>query len=168
MSKISWQYIAGFFDGEGCISFNHRRGQNPNWYAVQLSMCQKEKAVLIEIQKFLKENQIKSSLYSRKDKQMFSLGVGKTGEIIELVNKLLPFLIVKKEKCKKALKFINKYKLKNPQLTIREQKKILKMHHAGKARMEISRLLGRNYETIRDFLFKEIGLTGHEKGRNKK
>jgi len=53
--NIDWHYVAGFFDGEGCISWH--QGET-----CQAKFTQNDRTVLLELQKFLLSYGIKSGM----------------------------------------------------------------------------------------------------------
>ena len=66
-TNMNWEYIAGFFDGEGCIYIKNSK--------VRLQLTQKPIEVLVIIQKFLKENDINSFIVRNKRNLVHSLRI---------------------------------------------------------------------------------------------
>jgi len=61
--KMNWDYIAGFFDGEGCVSVRaHRTG------FLRATIFNTHKQSILKVHKFLKKKGINSTIYSRKRK----------------------------------------------------------------------------------------------------
>lgn len=86
----SWKYVAGFFDGEGCV-----------WWCVgrsvaQASMSQKLPEVLYQIQEFLKTQGIKSSMRTtnRNNRKIaaHSLEVQGWTNVVPFLKGVLPYL----------------------------------------------------------------------------
>lgn len=101
---ISWEYLAGFVDGEGCIKIYTK----PSGYkVVRCTIGQKHREVLDQIQTFLMTNNAITlsrgcyylQLNSRIDVEHFLLGI-------------LPYLIVKKQD---ALAVLELYALRDPE-----------------------------------------------------
>ena len=89
---MNWEYIAGFFDGEG---YCKKQGR----YTV-IQITQQHKEVLEEIQQFLGYGHI-----YRKDNKLkykgFDLRIFKRKDCIDFITKIKPFSIVKKEELNK-------------------------------------------------------------------
>ena len=107
------QYIAGFFDGEGCVTIS-QRGQ------VQITIAQNEREVLDYIQqKYGGGIHIKDS----KAKICYHWRLSKSALITEFLNKMLPLCIIKKTELKIALKGVDLIRTDNKgckQLTVCE------------------------------------------------
>jgi len=103
--RMSWAYIAGFFDGEGHIGMQGR--------GIQLSMAQSRKRgleVLREIKEFLALHGVKSSTYINKNpEKCHSLWVTNRPDIRYLLNLLMPYLHVKKEEAQDHLRYITMF-----------------------------------------------------------
>jgi len=136
---MNWNYIAGFFDGEGTI--------NPcenNRYKVGITQANKK--VLEEIQLFTKIGHI-HSIKKRKShwKNAWIYYISKQEDVYKFLNTISPRLIVKR---KEILKIIPKLKEKTAQ--IKEQKlKVIKrkqlaekLREKGLSFREIGKRLG--------------------------
>ena len=159
---MTWQYIAGFFDGEGCLTIRKRSNYKKGFYSWELNICQslKQSKVLDEIKIFLDREKIKSKIYSSQSRnlgkcEMRRLIIGRIREIKNFIDKVLPYLIVKKEKCEK---FLNDYKRgvinKNACLSLQDIEIIKKLVGEGENTVKIGKEIGSSYETIRTFLIK--------------
>jgi len=123
---ITWQYLAGFFDGEGCICiYDYERNKTikdkPNKvYKYQeklvkislaqkirfhVSMIQKETKVLEEIHQFLNEQKIKNSLYIYKN-GIGSIQFSSHKAVYLFLKQIYPYLHVKQKKAKLAIEFL--------------------------------------------------------------
>jgi hypothetical protein len=98
---ITWQYVAGFFDGEGTISIGQRGIQ---WSIAQSHLRGRE--VLRRIQSFLLHEGIKSSVYIARPDDCNTLYVTDRKRVRDVISKLMPFLIVKKVECQDALRWM--------------------------------------------------------------
>jgi len=153
--KISWQYIAGFLDGEGTIS-QRKKG---NW-SVEIYQCTKQAKVLFEIQKFLAENNIESHIYKRRHKRQYEntagmwLAISKTKEVLKFLLMIKGFLIVKKEQCENAIKDLQiKTKRGKVRLTREEKERIKELWNKGKTVKEIAEILRLNYNTLNSMIY---------------
>lgn len=97
-------YFAGIFDGEGCIDIDkRRRGGN---MSIRMFVSNTDHNLMFWIKKYFRgyfKWQI-SKKQNRKDLGTWCLG--NIWEIKIILEKLLPYLIVKKAKAKEALKII--------------------------------------------------------------
>jgi intein/homing endonuclease len=99
---INWAYIAGFTDGEGTI--DSRGGY--------MRIYQKQIDVLYRIQEFLKTHGIESTIATRRARKTNFLVIGSEShlqlnsiEMLKLLPKLLPYLIVKKTVAQDFLRY---------------------------------------------------------------
>ena len=104
--KMTWEYLAGFFDGEGCICIYKVRGV-PNVIAT-VSQSEPRLAVIDEICRFLVEHEIRFSRYhrSRENKNwsdVNTINIIHRGSLRKFLKYMIPKLIVKKEKAIEAL-----------------------------------------------------------------
>jgi len=109
--ELSWEYIAGFFDGEGCCKIF--KYQNPGCNAGQrpyIGVNQKTEndLVLQEIAETLDEYDITYCLYSHKYKEQCKMTVLKMQdrkECLKFISYILPYIIVKKRDVLKVKRF---------------------------------------------------------------
>ena len=92
---MDWRYLAGFFDGEGCIRFYQSR----NNYVFQIT--QQKREVLDIIAAFLKSQMVESvRIYKYATypsyKSCYFLRLGRKADIQFVLSKIEPFLIVKR------------------------------------------------------------------------
>ena len=107
MANLSWPYIAGFFDGEGCIFF----GESIQVVFSQSGLVGYE--VLVSIQQFLKDNNINSILRTSVDNRYnhqprrYSLCIKCNRDNVRLfLQKIIPFVHIKRTKAQDVLRFI--------------------------------------------------------------
>ena len=113
--KLSWEYIAGFFDGEGCISLQTNVSHKQrDYHRVRLILAQSrhQDAVLFEIAEFLEGEGFHPTVKPA-GRSMTHLFLYRQGEIEDILCALMPFLRVKKEKAKDALKFIEDHRTRS-------------------------------------------------------
>jgi len=101
---MDWSYVAGFFDGEGCVTYSrpHNNGIAYKQYPY-LTFSNTNSKVLTTIQEFLTENGIRSKLssFSRKHrsergwKECYTLNIYDKRSVQECVYGMHPYLIVK-------------------------------------------------------------------------
>lgn len=101
--KTSVQYIAGFFDREGMISIHKKRlkpglTKRGHIFNTVISFSNLNYNVLKQIQETLGYGRfyVTSKIDSRHKRPIYQLRIGNQREIIEVLKKLYPFLIVKK------------------------------------------------------------------------
>lgn len=109
-SKLGW--LAGIIDGEGCIGFYKRKPKDNLVYTPELSICNTSLEIINEvnniIESLLDDNSgVKTYSHKRnnpKHKQIYFVSV--TGyNLPRLLEKLIPYLIFKKERAKLMIKF---------------------------------------------------------------
>jgi intein-encoded DNA endonuclease-like protein len=120
---MSWEYIAGFFDGEGCIHIREKNKYAP----IVLNMTQKNKTVLRIIEKFLYNNNIQCNINT--DRRGYSsITINRTKDALHFLNNIVRLLIVKREKANIVILLLedklNKFNCR-VRLTL-EQKRLLK------------------------------------------
>jgi|SRR5579859_1609701 len=108
---MTWQYIAGFFDGEGCITYTSED-------RLQLSVSQKRPKVIYRIQEFLALNGIESVIYIQKSSQhVLRIKQGKRKEnAIKFLNLIFPFLVCKRTVVQDFLRFMKIFPGMNKQV----------------------------------------------------
>lgn len=99
---MTWEYIAGFFDGEGCI---HKTKKGI--YFVSCSQSEHQHDVIFEIKSFLESNGVTSSVRTYQNlsslktvhkRKTTCLSFTNRNSVFSFLNNVLPFLIVKREK----------------------------------------------------------------------
>lgn len=107
---VNWSYVAGFLDADGCI-FVPEDGKGA--VRVEFTQRQSESWVLVEIQEFLESHGISTKTYENYQKSSFKtqphvkLSVYRHQDVIYLLTKLRPSLIVKLSKATEALRLLN-------------------------------------------------------------
>jgi len=120
MSEMSWQYIAGFFDGEGCITTLTMKSGHKIPARITMGQSGREgQSVLKEISGFLIKQGIRGSVSlpsywppSKKGKnfkQMFYLVVNSKKGSIDFLRGVLPFLRVKRVQAQDNLRYLVLY-----------------------------------------------------------
>lgn len=114
MAEMTWQYVAGFFDGEGCISTEWNRARRGMNFRVQLCQSGREgQDVLEEIKEFMAERRIHSTMCHRskhgRNRQMHVLVVSSRESILRCLVAVLPHLRIKKVKAQDLWRFLRLY-----------------------------------------------------------
>lgn len=134
ISKTDITYIAGFFDGEGCVctmSSSHR---------LSISMCQKFPNVLYHIHKIIKLGRVrKRHSYTRLSSTHY-LTITNQKQIKSFIDLILPYSIVKKNQLKVAMKIVKL--TKNSGIHLTEEERIQKQLLCD----ELPRLKKQDYE----------------------
>lgn len=111
---MNWSYIAGFFDGEGCISTEWNRARRGMNFRMQFCQSGQEgQDVLEEIKEFMAKRGIHSTMCHRskkgRNRQMHVLVVSSRGSILRCLVGVLPHLRVKKTKAQDLWRFLRLY-----------------------------------------------------------
>ena len=109
-SRITYQYIAGFIDGEGHISLIRRikKGRDEINYMPCFMVCNTHKEVLKMIREKIGGRWVESiniSSYSGRDK-LYRIIISKAEALNEVLPKIIPYLIIKRENAELVLRFI--------------------------------------------------------------
>jgi len=149
---MNWDYIAGFFDGEGWVTLY--REKNNKWgKAVKVGIEQKDIKPLKEIKSFLeKEGLNKVCLYNRHNRVTSSLQIQNKFDINLFLKKMIPRVIVKKKRCIECQRFIQDkwYKIgAYPEQTKEEAYRYWKK---GKNYFQISKIIGADHKTIKSWV----------------
>lgn len=109
MKKITDKYIAGLFDGEGCVSIRYNKKRRCYWLGVSIS--NNYLPVLIDIQRKYKGTVITHTRYGN-NRQGYSWIIG-AKSVLVFLNSVLPHLRIKREEVEIGLRFQNELILKN-------------------------------------------------------
>lgn len=96
-TQLSWDWLGGFFDGEGCISVrrvNYKK--NRPAMTVHLQIHQKNVEILDQITEFI-YSELGIVPYLGKSGKCHSLQYSRQADVVALLEKLIPVLHVKKE-----------------------------------------------------------------------
>jgi hypothetical protein len=112
---LSWQYIAGFFDGEGSVMVSSNTTYS---FTPHLSVCQsgeRGRILLLAIKDFLEREGIKTNrLYDtsrnpaqdKKWKTLYSLRCSESGSVKIMLQKMFPYLHIKKVESQDMLRML--------------------------------------------------------------
>jgi hypothetical protein len=112
MAQMSWQYLAGFFDGEGNVGIYQNRARRGNGMPV-VCVCQsgeRGRLLLEEISEFLKPLGIKCYFGSKKAhgnvQAQHILRVCNRGNVQMFLRGVFPYLRIKKVEAQDVLRFL--------------------------------------------------------------
>ncbi len=155
---MNWDYIAGFFDGEGCFTIYYDKNNRVKY---QISISQTTKGVLEEIQQFLGYGNIYNADHKGnknwKESWSFaySLRIGKRKDILSFLSKIEDKIIVKKEELKTkkgVLMELDLLKTKKWE-TMRSHLKVCrKMREQGMSWKQVGKAINKNAESARCFV----------------
>ncbi len=143
MSELTWQYVAGFFDGEGCIMSNTKANGR---IVKRVVISQKEDEVLYKIKDFLKNYGINGNLYKGKSSGATNLDIRKMESVKLFLENVVDYLIVKKDKAREALKTDFSYKRKY--FDNNNFSKVLELRKTGLTWGQIAIIYGVNKSTL--------------------
>lgn len=106
MSRVTWEWLAGFTDGDGCIAIPKNAVQRPSQIKVTWYQADAAWMVLGEITDFLEEQGIEYHLYLHPTDDVWQLrvqGAALTEQVLEMLE---PHLILKQEKAQQALEVL--------------------------------------------------------------
>lgn len=145
---MNWSYIAGLFDGEGSAYSNKRR----SYFAIV--NCNKE--VLEKIQGFVGRGSIYVSKRNLdKWKISYKYVLSSNENVSFILKKIIPYLIIKKQRCEKIIEIIQQKKLKNEEAIKKRflvTKQVKKLKRTKLSNRKIGRILGINHTTVAKYL----------------
>lgn len=100
---MTWEYLAGFFDGEGHTNARHR--PNGTWSFIW-QITQKNEEVLDEIASFLEAEGYHVLWQNNRVKHCAVISVHRVGDVERLLNQLRPLVIVKRDQIDATLNAI--------------------------------------------------------------
>ena len=153
---MTWEYIAGFFDGEGTIRNNKYGNKTSIGIGITQSVFHGE--VINEIKDFLDKEKIRVQVYIRNEpykdkyKAQYRLEITSRASVKDFLLPIIENLRVKRDQAEKLLLFINSCPIKG-RLTLRERDSIIELVNRGISRKEISKKFQRSVATINSFFF---------------
>ena len=110
MSQLSWPWLGGFFDGEGCISVVKANYRVPDGAEViRLQIHQKTVEILDDITEFIYA-EIGAVPYLGESRGNHYLQYHRSADVISILLALTPHLRVKHEFAKEALEYMQALK----------------------------------------------------------
>lgn len=144
---MDWSYIAGYFDGEGHVSF-HLNGRGSRTYG--LAWYNSHFVSLEMMRDFMQAGHIHSSKkggYAGSSKAVYALQVSRRADILRVLEELIPRLIVKREAAEQMRDhLLVNVRDESPNFgavaAVSTEQLIQWYHDEGRSYAEIARLLG--------------------------
>lgn len=158
---MNWNYIAGFFDGEGCLSIHNRRGKRGGGIQYQLSLTQTDRKVLDQIQKFINAGKVYESDSKGNKKwkpcwlKAYALRISKRKDILSFLDNIEDKIIVKKEEMqnkKKILLDLDKKRNKKIEQIKADLQTCKEMRENNKTWKEVGLVIDRKADSARCFV----------------
>jgi hypothetical protein len=138
--RLSWQYIAGFFDGEGWISYSGYKKVTP---VTGVRQAARPDRILHLIAQFLGSNGVRFSLHPNKQTRPSSLPqetllILDWKSILRFLEAVFPYLVVKRAKAKHAIAYIRNRNWRerlDPELVARS----IKAYQSGMSLRQVER-----------------------------
>ena len=108
-NRINWKYLAGFFDGDGCITLNYIDLDHNNFLSLHFSICQKYTPNFLNYLKDFISNNINDKIGINK----WTIYTSKKNNIVNIYENIKNYLIVKKFQYEKIIEMINEYHKKD-------------------------------------------------------
>ena len=136
---MSWEWFAGFFDGEGWIGIRKPKPGTTQGKGAGLVIGQVDRRPLDILQDFLRQRSVLSHIYFRPAKgnrqDAWALHIQGKSHVQHTLTHLLPFLIVKQAKAIEALGFLETMRDGHQMrhLTLQERDAINERYHKGES-----------------------------------
>jgi hypothetical protein len=134
MKEKNWSYVAGLFDGEGCISICNRKDKHEDTAFI---FCIQITNTNTTLMKWLVEH-FGGVYYSQdgksrnpKWKPSFRWRVKGRKNEEEFLLGILPYLVIKREQALLALEFVRMWQEKNPTRRLEIAQKMRELNHRG-------------------------------------
>lgn len=142
---MNWSYVAGFFDGEGCVSKSNRKT-----YSVTICQADFQGQVLLDISEFLESEGIGSAIYSagKSIRPCSNLMITNQRSLLKFLESVLPFIIVKRVK---SLIAIEQAKISIARMETRKSNlaKAIEMYSSGMSLKDAAELNGCDGRTLK-------------------
>lgn len=110
---ITWEYLAGFLDGDGWITFSMNKNCSTRRYAIGFTQANREKRSMKRILNFLIQNGINAKMKPRvvegsikKKTKMLNIIVREQVSMVRLLEKVAQHLLFKRKKALEGLKYL--------------------------------------------------------------
>ena len=107
---MTWEYIAGFLDGDGWITISKDKNRSTKRYVVGFTQSARQEIFMLYLQSFLIENGIKAPMINRsvsnniaENAEMLNIHVKEQKSVVTLLELINPHLFMKKELGEEAL-----------------------------------------------------------------
>jgi hypothetical protein len=170
INYMNWDYVAGFFDGEGHIIARSYKDKYGHFRRITVGLTQAEerKEILFDIKDFLEKEGFHPSLRCEKDykdkrgynlQPKWRLELQNIPDVKRFLETIKDKLIGKKKNAEDAINFINSTGLKYTRrhFTNEEKEKIKMLYLNGYSTLTIGEMFGVSYAVIRRLL-KEMSI----------
>jgi hypothetical protein len=159
-SHIDPRYLAGFFDGEGCIFYNKRPYCRRRYVSVKVTQCESNEQVgnvLHEVHAYLLRHGIKAHLTKHKagkrSKQgHYTVVASSAPACVAWIRLMLPFLLVKHRAAVDTLKFLET--IEHPWTTAAQGDEVEQRRSRGQSIKIIGKAMGLSHGTAKRILTK--------------
>lgn len=100
---MNWDYVAGFFDGEGCV-YIHNQKRHPKHY--YLLICNTNRKQLLAIQRFIKAGYLHQCQNTAGGKEFWEINIGRHLSVLRVAKELEKRCVLKKRKLQTIIKSI--------------------------------------------------------------
>lgn len=148
---MNWDYIAGFFDGEGCIAIvRPKKGRFGSYEATsrahaRINIAQKNREVMEVMSSFLRQNGVYCSIATNK-RGVHYLYINRLMSVKKFLKKINTKVIVKKSKVKEALQL--NYEKGKAYLSPDQVNQIIDLKRKGYGSRKIAEIMGVNRKTV--------------------
>jgi hypothetical protein len=104
-----WAWLAGLFDGEGCIGFG-RQSNNKELVTIRMMVGVTHQPTMVVVERMLEEAPIQFSSTTQRCKSgsmMYKVSVASWRGVFDLVTRLAPYSVTKKERMLLAQKAVS-------------------------------------------------------------
>lgn len=162
---ITWQYIAGFLDGDGWITMSARKPYPAP--TIGFTQHSRTRVYMMEIAEFLQFNNVIASVRDRrvmgsinKETIMINVMVREQRSVALLLENIIPYLLFKRDKAEECLKFVRDRIAKrgiegadclqstNHYWKPSEIEELLRLQSEGYSNRAIAKLLNRSTDSI--------------------
>ena len=147
---MNWQYLGGFFDGEGHVGVHKGRGK---YTQHDITVANTHKPTIEAISRFLNSQNIKHSTFKRtydnpKWKTAFKIKVTSIRAGIVFLEMILPYLLTKREQALSTLEWLRR---QTPRKFISKESfdNALALYSSGKTLRQVGGILGMDHKAIR-------------------
>lgn len=147
---MNWQYLAGFFDGEGHVGVHKGRGK---YTQHDIAIANTHEPTIDAISRFLSSQTIKHSKFKRTYtvkhwKTAYKIKVTSIRAGIVFLELILPFLLTKREQALSTLEYLRR-QTPRKYLSKETMDHALSLYQEGKTLRQVAGLLGIDNKTIR-------------------
>lgn len=158
MTKMSWEWIAGFFEGEGCVHWYNSRTKTKQGICGRVFIGQKKKEPLQAIYDFLEaEGFNRVSLYLRKQCdsrkslgrhcEIWVLCIQQRDEVIRFLENIVDFLFQKKEKAEFVITSLKSLRDERDNIL----NEAIRLKNSGLTIFQVTRQLGIRSQSLTDY-----------------